>query len=266
MPNLIDFCYENNDIRVILVENEPWFVAKDIATALGYENTDQAIRQHCDSSKQFREINPLNNRGSLNKISPSAILIDEGDLYSLIFGSKKKTAKKFKRWVTHDVLPSIRKTGKYEIQSAGSVQKGSLVVSGEMQKQLSEFLVNAGHVVNVIDNELKGIKILKREYKAKIKELRLEQQEGPMFSIQHNWATPKEYYVDEINLINDRLYLVNKKLIERKVKERYFDYTSFEWQLMAAEKKVGFRKIYPKPYLYAVWEYDIEPSDNFVWE
>ena len=95
-------------IRIIVTDNEPWFVGKDIAKILGYTDTTQAIRKHVDKDdKRMRQIDaPLG--GPQN-----TTVINESGLYSLIFGSKLKTAKKFKKWVTKDVLPSIRQYGAY---------------------------------------------------------------------------------------------------------------------------------------------------------
>ena len=95
------------EIRTCLVNNQIMFVGKDVATALGYTNTQKAIRDHVDSEDKLTERFVLS--GQLRSI----ILINESGLYALILSSKLPQAKIFKRWVTNVVLPQIRKTGGY---------------------------------------------------------------------------------------------------------------------------------------------------------
>lgn len=97
---------EFGSIRVVEIENEPYFVGKDVAEILGYTNPQKAIRDHVDE-----EDKTLNELFTVN--GTKGILINESGLYSLILSSKLSTAKKFKRWVTSEVLPTIRKTGGY---------------------------------------------------------------------------------------------------------------------------------------------------------
>lgn len=95
-------------IRAVVVENEPYFVGRDVATALGYSDPVSAITQHVDNEDRVKHRIP-DNQG----FKQNTTIINESGLYSLIFGSKLPLAKSFKRWVTSDVLPSIRKTGGY---------------------------------------------------------------------------------------------------------------------------------------------------------
>ena len=103
----------NNDefgsIRTWVVDDEPWFVGKDIATILGYAKPENAIANHVDDEDKTSTLI----QGSGSNYKSKAILINESGLYSLILSSKLPSAKKFKRWVTGEVLPSIRKTGSY---------------------------------------------------------------------------------------------------------------------------------------------------------
>ena len=110
------FHYEENEITVIKCRNEIWFRGKDIAKALGYEKTRNAIFKHVnDDDKSILE--DLRRgpqiRAPFKNEQGGSIFINESGLYSLIFGSKLESAKVFKRWVTSEVLPSIRKTGRY---------------------------------------------------------------------------------------------------------------------------------------------------------
>ena len=111
------FHYEEKEITVIKYRDEIWFRGKDIAKALGYEKTRNAILKHVnDDDKSILE--DLRRgpqiRAPFKNEQGGSIFINESGLYSLIFGSKLESAKAFKRWVTKDVLPSIRKTGRYD--------------------------------------------------------------------------------------------------------------------------------------------------------
>lgn len=97
---------EFGDIRTLNINNEPWFVGKDVAIALGYSNPQKAIRDHIDD-----EDKTVNESFTVN--GTKGVLINESGLYSLILSSKLESAKRFKRWVTTEVLPSIRKNGGY---------------------------------------------------------------------------------------------------------------------------------------------------------
>ena len=111
------FHYEENEITVIQSRDEIWFRGKDITKALGYEKTYNAILKHVDDDdKSILEDlrRGLQIRAPFKNEHGGSIFINESGLYSLIFGSRLESAKVFKRWVTKDVLPSIRKTGRYD--------------------------------------------------------------------------------------------------------------------------------------------------------
>lgn len=102
---------EFGKVRTIVKNNEPWFVGKDVADALGYKETAKAIRERVDDDDKGVSI--LDTPGGKQKMT----IINESGLYSLILSSKLPTAKKFKHWVTSEVLPDIRKHGLYAKQS-----------------------------------------------------------------------------------------------------------------------------------------------------
>lgn len=94
-------------VRVVEQGGEPWFIGKDVAEILGYSNTPKAIRDHVDDEDKLAE------RIVLSGQNREVAIINESGLYSLILSSKMPNAKKFKHWVTAEVLPAIRKTGGY---------------------------------------------------------------------------------------------------------------------------------------------------------
>lgn len=100
---------EFGDVRTIMIDNEPWFVGRDVANILGYSNSRQAILTHVDDEDKKDGVTVCDSIGREQK----PVLINESGLYSLIFGSKLESAIKFKNWVTKEVLPCIRKNGIY---------------------------------------------------------------------------------------------------------------------------------------------------------
>ena len=101
---------EFGQLRTLVVNGEPWAVGKDVAEILGYKDTDQAIRNHVDEEDKLTR--KFNGSGQNREM----VIINESGLYSLILSSKLPKAKEFKRWVTSEVLPSIRKTGGYSVK------------------------------------------------------------------------------------------------------------------------------------------------------
>lgn len=101
---------EFGQVRTIVKNEEVWFVGKDVAEALGYSNTRDALTKHIDNEDRA---DVAIHDGRQNR---SMIIINESGLYSLVFSSKLPSAKKFKHWVTREVLPSIRKTGSYSMK------------------------------------------------------------------------------------------------------------------------------------------------------
>lgn len=102
---------EFGEVRTVTIDNEPWFVGKDVAMALGYAKPENAIATHVvDEDKTSTLI-----QGSGSNYKSKTIIINESGLYALIFGSKLESAKRFKHWVTSEVLPSIRKHGVYAV-------------------------------------------------------------------------------------------------------------------------------------------------------
>lgn len=101
------FQFDHLPIRVLADESgDPWFVAKDVASLLGYSNTRKAVSDHCKNAR------PVGGNGSL-PLDPQTIIIPERDLYRMIMRSRLESAERFEEWVVGEVLPSIRKTGSY---------------------------------------------------------------------------------------------------------------------------------------------------------
>lgn len=107
MNQLQNFIFESQQVRLVQVNNEPFFVGKDVASVLGYKDTSDALKRHVDEEDKLTR--GITDSGQTRQM----YLINESGLYSLILSSKLESAKRFKRWVTSEVLPSIRKHGAY---------------------------------------------------------------------------------------------------------------------------------------------------------
>jgi prophage antirepressor-like protein len=118
---------EFGEIRTVEINGEPWFVGKDIAQALGYSNTADAIQKHID------EEDKLTSQIAIAGQNRNVICINESGVYALVFGSKLESAKKFKHWITSEVLPQIRKTGSYAM--AKSPTELMVLMAQELDKQ-----------------------------------------------------------------------------------------------------------------------------------
>lgn len=109
MNELQNFTFEGSQVRTIMINSEPYFVGKDVAEILGYQRPTKAIMDHVDQDDKTGA--QIGTSGQIRNM----IVINESGVYSLIFSSELPTAKKFKRWVTSEVLPAIRKHGAYAV-------------------------------------------------------------------------------------------------------------------------------------------------------
>ncbi len=114
---------EFGNVRTLTINGEPWFVGKDIAECLGYSRSTKAVSDHVDEE----DIDGIPIQDSIGRMQNTPI-INESGVYSLILSSKLESAKKFKKWVTSEVLPSLRKTGTYTVVAAQPSTTSSIVV------------------------------------------------------------------------------------------------------------------------------------------
>ncbi|MEB8418973.1 phage antirepressor [Enterococcus casseliflavus] len=126
------FSFENNQVRTILINDEPYFLGKDVANVLGYSNTKDALLRHVDSEDK------MGSRITTSGQSREMTIINESGLYSLILKSKLPNARKFKRWVTSEVLPTIRKTGSYTNVPRSFAEALRLAADLEEEKMMLE--------------------------------------------------------------------------------------------------------------------------------
>jgi toxin-antitoxin system, toxin component, bro family len=114
---------EFGNVRTLTINGEPWFVGKDIAECLGYSRSTKAVSDHVDEE----DIDGIPIQDSIGRMQNTPI-INESGVYSLILSSKLESAKKFKKWVTSEVLPSLRKTGTYTVMATQPSATSSIIV------------------------------------------------------------------------------------------------------------------------------------------
>ncbi|WP_312065642.1 phage antirepressor [Leuconostoc lactis] len=150
MNEVTVFNFEANEVRTVIIDNEAWFVGKDVAQALGYQDTPKAIKQHVDPDDrltltgQNAHLENLPNRGVVG--------VNESGVYSLIFGSKLDSAKRFKKWVTSEVLPAIRKHGTYMTN-----EKAEALIN-RPNDTLADLLIQAGEQLKAKDIQISEMK------------------------------------------------------------------------------------------------------------
>lgn len=140
MNELQVFSFESNSVRALERDGQAWFVAKDAAKTLGYKNPRDAISKHVD--EEDKEVAKCDTLGGKQDIA----IINESGLYSLVLSSKLPSAKKFKRWVTSEVLPALRKTGQYQVKE----------LSG--QELMAKALIEAQSVLAAKDKQIEEMK------------------------------------------------------------------------------------------------------------
>lgn len=129
--------FENSEfgsVRTVMIDDEPWFMGKDVAVALGYAKPENAIANHVD--KEDKTTTLIQGTGSNYK--SNAVIINESGLYSLVLSSKLPSARRFKHWVTSEVLPSIRKTGSYELPQTYAEALRALADKAEEAERLEK--------------------------------------------------------------------------------------------------------------------------------
>lgn len=138
---------EFGQVRSLVINGEPWLVGKDVTKALGYDNPSKAIRDHVEEEDKrvgVQNVTPYIIDSLGRKQHPT--FINESGLYALVFGSKLPSAKKFKRWVTSEVLPALRKTGQYQVKE----------LSG--QELMAKALIEAQSVLAAKDKQIEEMK------------------------------------------------------------------------------------------------------------
>lgn len=152
MNELQNFNFNNLPVRTVLIDDEPWFVGKDVAEILGYANTKDALLKHVDDEDK------LGSQITTSGQKRNMVVVNESGLYNLILGASKQgknqeikeKAQQFKRWITHEVLPTIRKYGAYMTDA-----KAQDVIFGN---GLADLLLQAGNQIKQLELEKSQMK------------------------------------------------------------------------------------------------------------
>ena len=220
MNELQNFNFSGQDVRIITINNEPWFVGKDVADILEYSDTQAMTRRLDDEDFMTDKLSGMNMKSTL---------INESGLYTAILGSKKPEAKQFKRWVTSEVLPTIRKHGAYMTDT-----------------KLEEALLNPDTLINLA-TQLKH----EREEKAQLRAL------NSNLAVENQIMQPKAQYFDDLverNLLTNFRdtakmlkikqtqfidWLLDRKYIYRDKKSKLMPYAQYNETLFEIKESKG---------------------------
>lgn len=221
MNNIQIFNFKNNEfglIRTLTLKGEPWFVGKDVAESLGYAEPRSAISKKVDA--EDKGVAEMETPSGKQKVT----IINESGLYSLIFGSKLESAKRFKRWVTSEVLPSIRKTGGYQKPATIAEQIGLLATGyGDHEDRIknleSNMVIDYGqqqtlrqHVNKAVLNALGGKDTEAYAYISKVVFAECNRDLQDRFKVNSRNNIPRKRYEEAIDYVDNWEPKTNTKL------------------------------------------------------
>ncbi|HCV7609126.1 TPA: ORF6C domain-containing protein [Staphylococcus aureus] len=160
MQALQTFNFEELPVRTLEVDGEPYFIGKDVADILGYANGRDALSKHVDAEDKLTS--QIATAGQNRNVT----IINESGLYSLIFSSKLENAKRFKRWVTSEVLPTLRRTGTYQTKPLTTSEQIQLIAQGNTE--LDERVTKIEETYPIMHGEAKHIQKLVAQKVAEI--------------------------------------------------------------------------------------------------
>ncbi|MCM3144331.1 BRO family protein [Brevibacillus sp. MER 51] len=198
------FSFQAKQVRIVMNNGEPWFVARDVCEVLGHSDTSMAIRRLDEDEK-------LTQTMFVSGQNREVWLVNEAGLYSLILTSRKSEAKVFKRWITHEVIPSIRKTGAYAVEQIKVVplsERQALIQSLKLAAELAE--------------EMDEVKNITQTHGQKL--IELEQKVDEQITIDHGEqrvlqkaVARRVYEVESDSLLRRELF----RQLHREIKDRW---------------------------------------------
>lgn len=221
MNDIQIFNFKNNEfglVRTLTLKGEPWFVGKDVAESLGYAEPRSAISKKVDA--EDKGVAEMETPSGKQKVT----IINESGLYSLIFGSKLKSATRFKRWVTKEVLPSIRKTGSYQKPTTIAEQIGLLATGyGDHEDRIksleSNMVIDYGqqqtlrqHVNKAVLNALGGKDTEAYAYISKVVFSECNRDLQDRFKVNSRNNIPRKRYEEAIDYVDHWEPKTNTKL------------------------------------------------------
>lgn len=201
------------DIRTIAIDGEPWFVGNDCAKALGYKDTYSGVRKNVDDEDKMTC--PVGSGAEMRNMN----VINESGLYSLIFGSKLESAKKFKKWVTSEVLPQLRKTGSYGTPKLPQTPMELLELHYEAIKQVDN---KVDTLAERMDNFEQNLPLLPEDADDVSKEVKkrvVEVLGGKDSNAYHNRSLSQKVFKDAYRNLKSNFNISSYKAIKRNRKD-----------------------------------------------
>lgn len=204
---------EFGDVRTIMIDGEPWFVGKDVANALGYARERDAIANHVDKDDAVKH-------GVADSIGreQKTTIINESGLYSLIFGSKLESAKKFKKWVTSEVLPQLRKTGSYGTPKLPQTPMELLELHYEAIKQVDSKVNNLEERFNDFEQSLPLLPEDADDVSKEVKKRVVEILGGKNSNAYHDKSLSQKVFMDAYRNLKGNFDVSSYKAIKRNRK------------------------------------------------
>lgn len=213
---------EFGDVRTIMIDGEPWFCGKDVAGNLGYTNEKNAVKRHCDDGEVLKQT--LGVQTAIKKDGTPAIMqvdmlfVNESGLYSLIFGSKLESAKKFKKWVTSEVLPQLRKAGSYGTPKLPQTPMELLELHYEAIKQVDSKVNNLEERFNDFEQSLPLLPEDADDVSKEVKKRVVEVLGGKNSNAYHDKSLSQKVFMDAYRNLKGNFDVSSYKAIKRNRK------------------------------------------------
>lgn len=213
---------EFGDVRTIMIDGEPWFCGKDVAGNLGYTNEKNAVKRHCDDGEVLKQT--LGVQTAIKKDGTPAIMqvdmlfVNESGLYSLIFGSKLESAKKFKKWVTSEVLPQLRKAGSYGTPKLPQTPMELLELHYEAIKQVDSKVNNLEERFNDFEQSLPLLPEDADDVSKEVKKRVVEILGGKNSNAYHDKSLSQKVFMDAYRNLKGNFDVSSYKAIKRNRK------------------------------------------------
>lgn len=208
---------EFGDVRTIMIDGEPWFVAKDISETLGYSKTFNMMKRIDEEDK--RNISSSILEEQVNNQSYTIGIINESGLYNSIFGSKVSSAKKFRKWVTSEVLPQLRKTGSYGTPKLPQTPMELLELHYEAIKQVDSKVNSLEERFNDFEQSLPLLPEDAEDVSKEVKKRVVEVLGGKDSNAYHDRSLNQKVFIDAYRNLKGNFNVSSYKAIKRNRKD-----------------------------------------------
>lgn len=214
---------EFGDVRTIMIDGEPWFCGKDVAGNLGYVNEKNAVKRHCDDGEVLKQTlgvqTGMKKDGTPAMMDVEMFFVNESGLYSLIFGSKLESAKKFKKWVTSEVLPQLRKTGSYGTSKLPQTPMELLELHYEAIKQVDSKVNTLEERFNDFEQSLPLLPEDADDVSKEVKKRVVEVLGGKDSNAYHDKSLSQKVFMDAYRNLKGNFNVSSYKAIKRNRKD-----------------------------------------------